>query len=88
MNVDLNSLRSCAEDACQAAQERRAEIQGAVNWGDLGCVEARSWRDNYGTEGLTVFVEEADPGSVYLHAFIREYLADRGWAGVEVATEW
>jgi len=85
---DLAELRSCAEDACQAAQEKREAIGGAVNWADLGCVDARKWQDCWGNEGLTVYIEEASESAVNLQSFVSEYLRDRGWRGVEVVTEW
>lgn len=85
---ELAELRSCAEDACQEAYENRAGINGAINWGDLGCVDARKWQDCWGNEGMTVYIEEASESATELHSFIREYLKDRGWSGVEVVTEW
>jgi hypothetical protein len=85
---NLHELRSCAEDACQAALEMKYQISGMINWGDLGCVDARHWTNCYGLQGLTVCIEEASPHAHELQSFIREYLADNGWKDVEVVTEW
>ena len=86
--ANLSELRSCAEDACQAAFEKKPEIGGAVNWASLGCVDARLWRDSYGNEGLSVYIDEASETAVELQSFIHEYLKDRGYHDVEVVTEW
>lgn len=86
--TNLSELRSCAEDACQAALQRKPGIGGAVNWGDLGCVDARHWRDCSGNEGLSVYIEEASETAAELQSFIYEYLKDRGYHDVEVVTGW
>lgn len=88
MDVNLHELKSCAEDACQLAQEKRDAIPGAINWGDLGCVGARHWVDEYGTHGLSVYIEEASPGSYELQQFIQGHLVANGWTDVEVNIEW
>lgn len=84
----LQSLRQCADSACDAAWHDESCKADAVNWGDFGCVGAEAYVAEDGTHGLRVLIEEADPGCVNVRNFVRDYLAKRGWHGVDVATEW
>lgn len=78
-----------ATEVVKEAIERRAEIPGAINWGDLGVdsvEEYRSYPD--GHTGMRVLIGEADAHNEELHRFISERLQATGLYGVEVVTEW
>jgi hypothetical protein len=82
----LEALRHYADDACQAAY--RANIKGAINWGDLGCTEASLSVNEFDEPQVSVLIEEADPICPELQRFVAEYLDNRGYAVVIVFTEW
>lgn len=84
----LKALRECADSACDAAWHDQSCQKDAVNWGDFGCVSAEAYVTEDGDQGLRVLIEEADPSCVNVHNFVRQWLADRGWVGVDVVTEW
>ena len=56
---DLAALRAAANRACELAFEEGAEIGGAVNWGDLGCHNARRYENDCGEIGYEVLIERA-----------------------------
>ena len=83
MVARLPDLDRLTDDACDAANPI---VQDAVNWGDLGCVEASvvvSLKEIY-----FVLIEEASPDAWEFHKFIGEYLRERGFENVRVQTEW
>jgi hypothetical protein len=84
----LKTIQGLADDACLMATNRRLERVEAVNWGNLGCVDVRRWSDISGDEGITVYIEEADPSAYLLQSIIREHLAAHGYPNIEVVTEW
>lgn len=77
-------------DATDAALDRAKgdDIQDAVNWADLGCTRAEHFEDHEGRAGWRVWIEEAAPEADQLKEFVRGDLAEHGWPGVEVVTEW
>jgi hypothetical protein len=80
--VQLTSL------ACDAAWHDESCKDDAINWGDFDCVGAEFYIDNDGETGYRVRIEEADPTCTNVHKFVGAYLAERGFANVEVRTEW
>jgi hypothetical protein len=67
------------------AAEKRSEIGGAVNWGDLRCVDVEiSLIDGR----VTVTIEEASPSALELCRFVAKELARRGHDEIAVRTEW
>ncbi|BES72221.1 hypothetical protein RE428_32390 [Marinobacter nanhaiticus D15-8W] len=83
----LKAIREAADKACDTAQE--AGVTGAINWGDLGCVDARFCIDEEGNGSFDVLIEEAAPGSIDLMRHVSEALVDLKLAWpVEVRTEW
>ena len=60
---------------------------GAINWGDLGCIEVRWFKSDLGDEGYSVLIEEASPYSK-LGENVKRMLRERGFPDVEVNTEW
>ena len=85
---ELQTLIGLANDACQAAFNNDVCREDAVNWGDLGCIEAQFCANEEGATWYHVLIEEASPGSSGLIQFVMTYLAERGFSGVEVETAW
>jgi hypothetical protein len=86
--IDLTPIYHYANDILGEADPN--EIDGAINWGDLGCTdvqECRSVHDNYTT--VTVTIEEADPSNQELRQYVYERLTEK-FPGVqfEINTEW
>lgn len=84
----LRELRAVAESAIDEAKARMNDIEGAINWADLHCVEVRSWTNENGGSGLTVYIEEADPANRSLSDFVSRLIAENGWVGVDVELSW
>jgi hypothetical protein len=84
----LDQLRILSERACRWAYHERRKIDGPINWADLGPTIVEHYEDDEGSEGDRVWIEEAAPDAYELQAFVRAYLARRGFPGVEVRTEW
>mgnify|MGYP000907499186 FL=1 len=63
-------------------------IKGAINWGDLNCVEVELSVNVEGTWMLNAVIEEADPNNPDLLGYIVEQLKQRGYANVFVRAEW
>ena len=59
----------------------------AINYGDLSCVEVRSWVNNYGETGITTYVEEASADAIQLQKLCREHLKSLNYV-VDVETSW
>ena len=79
------ALQAAVDEILALAVEKRSEIAGAVNWGDLLCLDVEvSLLDGI----VTVTVEGAAPEAVELCRFVSEELARRGYSGIAVRTEW
>src|SRR6516165_7752459 len=79
------ALQAAVDEVLALAVEKRSEIGGAVNWGDLLCLDVEvSLLDGI----VTVTVEGAAPEAVELCRFVSEELARRGYSGIAVRTEW
>ena len=85
-NWNLEELQADTDAALKLAFEHRYEIDDPVNWGDLRCVSAESYRATGPDEGLRVWIEEAAPGCWKLAEFVNAALRLRGWPHVEVLT--
>jgi hypothetical protein len=82
---DAFALQTTVNEIPALAVEKRSEIGGAVNWGDLLCLDVEvSLLDGI----VTVTVEGAAPEAVELCRFVSEELARRGYSGIAVRTEW
>ena len=87
-------LKEMQEERANTPNDDRNYWQsGAINWGDLQCVEVHRVEDmldstHEGSKRIRIIIEEADPSN---HDFCREILkrfeAKTGQA-IEVVTEW
>lgn len=84
----LKKLREDTDAAIEVVRARRPQVQGAINWADLHCLQA-AWvltddEENY----AEVTIEEASPDAGYFQRVIAEELARAGWPDIRVVTEW
>lgn len=88
--AELPHVLTLLKIATDAAIDRanKDDIQDAVNWSDLGCRRAEHFEDDAGNAGWRVWIEEAAPEATELQNFVSGDLAEHGWPGVEVVTEW
>jgi hypothetical protein len=85
---DLRKLYDAANKACEAAFEKRTAIVGAINWGDLGCTDARSWTNHLGETGYSIIIEECSPDAYELAQFIQAELEKDGFKIIDIQLEW
>jgi hypothetical protein len=79
------ALQATVDEILALAVEKRSGIGGAMNWGDLLCLDVEvSLLDGI----VTVTVEGAAPDAVELCRFVSEELARCGYSGIAVRTEW
>lgn len=64
------------------------DITGAINWGQLHCVDALRCESLNDGVYYEVLIEEAAPDNEKLRSFVREYLKQNGFDNIEVTTEW
>jgi hypothetical protein len=84
-NEEALDLQATVNGILAQAAGERSRIGGAVNWGDLLCLDVEvSLLDDI----VTVTVEGAAPEAVELCRFVSEELARRGYSGIAVRTEW
>lgn len=72
-----------AREALKEVFDRRAEIDGAVNWGDLSIVEVGWYNDRW-----LVFVEEVAPDAYKFQVALQDAIETRIHDKVEVRTSW
>jgi len=82
----LKSLCEAVDEVCKQADPKR--FDGAINWGDLGCVSAMWVMDDSGIEYASVLIEEASDSNYDFQLYVMENLVLRGFPDVEVRTEW
>ena len=92
----LQNLKKAANEVLAEAVELH-RVKGldtpfkadCVNWADLSCCSAYWYVDDEAMEGPFINVSEASPGGAYfLCLWVSERLAERGFDGVSVKTEW
>ena len=93
-NIDYDAIvqtaqriRDLTNEAIAALQARSDKLDGAINWGDLACVDAWYFIDSFGFSGYRVLVEGASPDAVDLQEYIEDYLLDH-MLDVYVVLEW
>lgn len=91
MEEERENLRRLEEDTETIISTLSpTDIDGAINWGDLHCVEALLIMNKDGLEYYQVCIEEASPDNHDLHNAVYEQLVTKyGWLSTtEVVTEW
>ena len=86
----LSKLKAAAEKLVVAAKES-CDIESAINWGDLHCIDTMIVIDSEGDIRCHVLIAEADPSNPKLKEYVKAGLESFPWtAGVviEVITEW
>ena len=76
---------------CEEAIKKidKSEIQGAINWADLHCVEVIYCIDQKGKESYRFSIEEAAPDNRELHIYLYDYLSSYyNTNNIEINTEW
>ena len=84
----LGEVRDAAEKAISDAKNTKDRFGDAINWGDLRCVRVMRWVADDGDTGLTVEIEEVDPGAVEFCAWIAESIEEELGVPVDVVTGW
>ncbi len=85
---NLKALQSAAEAVIAILKASSVMIPDAVNWARLACVRAERAVDQDDHVVLRVCLAPAAPECQELPRLMREALADAGYEGVEVVTEW
>lgn len=69
----LKLIKVTVNDALEYARSKG--VKGAINWGDLQCVQVSHCVDDEGEEQYEALIEEASPKNPDLNYFIHEYIA-------------
>lgn len=86
---DLAALRQAVDEILEAIDDDpRGVIGEPINWADLHCLEVAGVLTADGQTYHRVLIEEAAPECSKFCEYIAERLAERGFEGVEVVTEW
>jgi hypothetical protein len=88
-STDLYTLVNAALAEAQKLPDPQRRMAGAVNWGNLRCVEVARITQCYppALDHWHVLIEEAEP-YCGLCLWLTGRLAERGVADVEVLAEW
>jgi len=90
LQVDAGALVRLRDDTDNILWSLKpADIDGAINWGDLGTRETQEVIDE-SRRWYRVIIEEADPANSELHAAVLAGLVAQGWKAddIEIETEW
>lgn len=86
----LKKIQKVVDEALEAA--RSAKIEGAINWGDLSCVEVCHCENQDGEISIKIWIEEADPSNYDLHKYVIDFLRVSSKVvikeEIEISTEW
>lgn len=87
---DLTALHQATDTILEEAQQLPGDPfpSNPINWGDLRCLEASHVQTDDGRKYHRVVIEEASPECPEFCKYIAERLAESGFKGVEVLTEW
>ena len=85
-----HNLKEIYEYANEVLENTKPEdIEGAINWGDLGCVDVVMSMSVHGGMWIRVDIEEADPHNPELRGYMHGKLtAKYPDTEFEVCTEW
>jgi hypothetical protein len=78
------NLQSMVDGFLEDAKAAK-EIDGAINWADLRCVDVQ---ESLLDDTVTITIEEADPSAEKLCRYVAERLRDNGYPDIIVRTEW
>lgn len=84
----LERLKEVTNEILALAQEKKDEIDGAINWADLFCHQARYVMDDSGDEWFEVYISECDPQQNALYVFVKEKLQERDFWLTYPIFEW
>lgn len=84
----LERLKEVTNEILALAQEKKEEIDGAINWADLRCQTAAYVMNDAGEEWFEVIISEADPIQVKLREFVKKELEARGFYITFPVFEW
>jgi hypothetical protein len=85
LKAELERLRQAT---AVALLEAKGQVDGAINWADLQCIDAARCEGLDRDEWYVVWISEAAPESDSLKMFVTARLAAAGFQGVEVICEW
>jgi len=83
----LRALERMTDEILDELVVSDAKLDGAINWGDLGCVEAQLIITAEAAPHYTVVIEEADPYNEELHSYVFDRLLPE-FGAVHIRTEW
>jgi len=83
----LQVLQRVTDEILRELVESDTRLDGAINWGDLGCVEAQLIITAEAAPHYTVLIEEADPYNEELHNYVFDRLLPE-FGVVHIRTEW
>ena len=88
--MSQHNLREIYEYANEVLDATKPEdIDGAINWGDLGCTDVVMSLSVHGGIWIRVDIEEADPNNPELREYMHEKLITKfPDVEFEINTEW
>lgn len=89
---EATRLKRVVDEALKEARKRPDDERvrmGAINWGDLWCIDVEERKSLLtDTVFIAVVIEEASPDAQGLQQFVGDWLDQRGYKQVYVSTEW
>lgn len=88
--MDEAKLREIYDYANEVLDNTKPEdVKGAINWGDLGCVDVSWCKSVHGTESVMLLIEEVSPDCYELRQYMYERMMEK-FPNImfEVHTEW
>lgn len=88
--MEYDKLREIYEFANEVLDNiKPGDVEGAINWGDLGCVDVSWCKSVHGTESVLLNIEEVSPDCYELRQYMYERMLER-FPDVmfDVQTEW
>lgn len=88
--MDEDKLREIYEFANEVLDNLKpGDVEGAINWGDLGCVDVSWCKSVHGTESVMLMIEEVSPDCYTLRQYMEERMTLRfPDVTFDVQTEW
>lgn len=83
----LKDLRVYTDIVLNKLYNERHDIDGAINWADLRCIEANKCISEDGDQYYEVLVSEASPDNYRFQTLVQQELEKMGYKAV-IRTEW